>query len=294
MFIAFLGLKNAGIVISNPATFVELGDLQNPATLLAIVGLVITIILMVRKINGAIFYGILITAVVGMIFGHISVPTGIVSPPPNPTALGALFGPLTDLSVMFSKEMLIVIFTFLFVDFFDTAGTLVGVASQANLMKDNKLPRAGKALAADSIATIAGSIAGTSTTTSYIESSSGVAAGGRTGFTSVVTAACFFLALFFFPLLSVVTSSVTAPALIVVGVLMASNLKHIEWDKIEETIPAFITVVTMPLTFSIATGIALGFILYPITKLVKGEGKQVHWIMYLLFLIFLLYFIFLG
>jgi AGZA family xanthine/uracil permease-like MFS transporter len=293
LFIAFIGLKNANIIVDNPATFVSLGSLSEPATLLAVFGIIITAVLMTRKLHGAIFYGIVLTTIVGMIFGIIQLPEGIVSAPPSPTALGALFGPLFDVNAMFSGQMLIVIFTFLFVDFFDTAGTLVGVASQANLMKDNKLPRAGKALAADSIATIAGAVAGTSTTTSYIESSAGVAAGGRTGFTAVVTAAFFALALFFFPLLSIITKEVTAAALVMVGVLMASSLGKIEWDKLEESVPAFLTIVTMPLTFSIATGIALGFILYPLTKVVKGEGRQVHPLMYFLFIVFVLYFIFL-
>jgi AGZA family xanthine/uracil permease-like MFS transporter len=291
LFIAFIGLKNAGIIVDNPATLVSLGSLKETGTLLAIFGLIVTVILINRKINGAIFYGIIITSIAGIIFTDaVNMPTAVVSVPPSPTALGAMFGPLFDGS-MFSMTMLIVIFTFLFVDFFDTAGTLVGVATQAGLMKDNKLPRAGRALAADSVATIAGAVAGTSTTTSYIESSAGVAAGGRTGFTAVTTAFFFFLALFFFPLLSVITAEVTAPALIIVGVLMASSLGKIEWDKFDEAIPAFLTVVTMPLTFSIATGIALGFILYPITKIVRGEGKKVHWIMYVLFFVFLLYFI---
>lgn len=303
LFIAFLGFKNAGIIVADPATYVALGNLhfkegmepaqieQVRSTLLAIFGLVITVVLMTRRITGAIFYGMLLTAIVGMIFGIVQPPSGIVAPIPSiaPT-FGALFGPLTDLSIMFSPQMLIVIFTFLFVDFFDTAGTLVGVASQAGFMKDNELPRAGRALTADSVATITGAVLGTSTTTSYVESSAGVAAGGRTGFASVVTAAFFAIALFFSPLLDVVIPAVTAPALIVVGILMASNLAKIEWDKIEEAAPAFLTIILMPLTFSIATGIGLGFILYPLTKLVKGEGKEVHPIMYLLFFVFLIYF----
>jgi AGZA family xanthine/uracil permease-like MFS transporter len=293
LFIAFIGLKNAGIIVSNEVTFVALGTLREPSTLLAIAGVVITAILMTRKIHGAIFYGIVITAIIGMIFNIIDTPSGIVQLPPYPEAFGALFGPLFDPSVMFTADMLVVIFTFLFVVFFDTAGTLMAIATQANLLKDNKLPRAGRALAADSIATIAGSVVGTSTTTAYIESSSGVAAGGRTGFAAVVTAGMFFLALFFSPLLSVVTSAVTAPALIIVGVLMASNLAKIEWNKMEEAIPAFLTVLSMPLTYSIATGISLGFILYPITKVFKGEAGKVHPIMYVLFVVFLSYFIFL-
>jgi len=265
--------------------------LQEGATLLAIFGIVVTALLMARKINGAIFYGIVLTAIVGIIFGVLDRPDAIVSTPPNPEALGALFGPLFDMNVMLTSTMIIVIFTFLFVDFFDTAGTLVGVATQAGLMKDNKLPRAGKALAADSVATIAGAVAGTSTTTSYIESSAGVAAGGRTGFTALVTAGFFILALFFSPVLIVITGAVTSAALIMVGVLMASSLGKIEWDKIEEAVPAFLTAIMMPLTFSIATGIALGFILYPLTKIIKGEFKKVHPIMYVLFVVFIIYFV---
>lgn len=294
LFITFIGLQNAGIVVANPATLVGLGDLTSSTTLLAIFGLIVTAILMSRRIVGAIFYGIVITAIVGLIFGLSSAPDQIASVPPTPEAFGVLFEHLFDPSVIFSGTMLIVIFTFLFVDFFDTAGTLVGVASQANLMKDNKLPRAGRALAADSIATIAGSVVGTSTTTAYVESSSGVSVGGRTGFTAVVVAIMFFIAMFFSPLLSVITAQVTAPALIIVGVLMASNLAKIEWGKIEESLPAFLTVIAMPLTYSIATGIAIGFVLFPITKIVAGKIKEVHPIMYFLFVVFILYFIFLA
>lgn len=292
LFIAFIGLKNAGIIVADPGTLVGLGSFNDKSVLLALFGIVVTALLMARKINGGIFYGIVITAIVGMIFGVVDTPDGIVSAPPNPTAFGALFDPLFSAD-FWTGNMWIVILTFLFVDFFDTAGTLVGVANQANLMKDNKLPRAGRALASDSVATMAGAVMGTSTTTSYIESSAGVAAGGRTGFAAVVTAGFFALALFFSPLLAVISSSVTAAALIMVGVLMASALGKIEWEKIDEAIPAFITVLAMPLASSIATGIAMGFILYPLTKLVKGEGKQIHWIMYVLFVVFLLYFIWL-
>src|SRR5690625_4417194 len=195
---------------------------------------------------------------------------------------------------IFTLQMFVIILTFLFVDFFDTAGTLVAVATQAGLMKDNKLPRAGKALMADSTATVVGSIVGTSTTTSYVESTAGVGVGGRSGFASVVTAGFFLLALFFSPLLSVVTSEVTAPALIIVGVLMASALKDIEWDRFEIAVPAFLTVATMPLTYSIATGIAIGFIFYPITMVLKGRAKEIHPVIYGLFVVFILYFMFLS
>ena len=182
--------------------------------------------------------------------------------------------------------------SFLFVDFFDTAGTLVAVANQAGLMKDDKLPRAGKALLSDSLATVTGAVFGTSTTTSYIESSSGVAAGARTGFASVITGLLFLLALFFSPLLMVITSAVTAPALIIVGVLMVSSLGSIEWNRFEIAVPAFFTIIAMPLSYSIATGIAIGFIFYPITMIVSGRKKEVHPIMYGLWVIFILYFIF--
>lgn len=293
LFIAFIGLQNGGIIVDGP-TLVALGDFTQGTTLLAVFGIVVTALLLTRGWIGGIFYGILITAIVGMIFGLVDIPSGVVSAPPNPDAAFALFTEF-NADTFFTGTMLVVILTFLFVDFFDTAGTLVGVASQANLLKDNKLPRAGRALASDSIATIAGAVVGTSTTTSYIESASGVASGGRTGFTAVVTAACFFLALFFFPVISVIANvaAVTSAALVIVGVLMASNLGKIEWGKIDEAVPAFITVIAMPFTYSIATGIALGFILYPLTKVVKGEGKKVHPIMYIMFIVFLAYFIWL-
>jgi len=195
---------------------------------------------------------------------------------------------------IFTIQMLVVILTFLFVDFFDTAGTLVAVATQAGLMKDNKLPRAGRALFADSAATVTGAIFGTSTTTSFVESTSGVGVGGRTGFASIVTAGFFLLALFFSPLLQVVTVEVTAPALIIVGVLMSTSLKNIEWDQFEIAVPAFLVIATMPLTYSIATGIAIGFVFYPITMIMKGRAKEIHPVMYGMSVIFVLYFIFLS
>ncbi len=306
LFIAFIGLKNAGIIVDNPATFVSLGHLtikegMKPEeivavknALLAVFGLILTAVLMSRKVNAAIFIGMLTTAIVGMIFGLVSLPEKIVSMPPSlaPT-FGAAFQYLGDFSALFSMKMLIVVFTFLFVDFFDATGTLLGVASQAGLLKDGKLPRAGSALASDAIAGMAGAVLGTSTTTSYIESAAGVAAGGRTGFASVVTGALFLLSLFFSPVLAVVTPAVTAPALIIVGVLMASHMANIAWSEMEEAFPAFLTILMMPLTYSIASGIAAGFIVYPITKLMKGKGREVHPVMYALFFVFLAYFIWL-
>ncbi|WP_163528674.1 NCS2 family permease [Halobacillus ihumii] len=295
LYIAFIGFQNSGIVQNSDATLVALGDLTEPTTLLAIFGIIASVVFLSLGIKGGIFYGMILTAIAGMVTGLIAPPTAIndvVGPVPS---VAPTFGAaLTHFGDIFTLEMLVVILTFLFVDFFDTAGTLVAVANQAGYMKDNKLPRAGRALFADSAATVVGSVVGTSTTTSYIESTAGVGAGGRTGFTSVVTAGFFLLALFFSPLLSVITQEVTAPALIIVGVLMASTLKDIDWDQFEIAVPAFFTITAMPLTYSIATGIAIGFIFYPITMWLKGRGKEIHPIMYLLFVIFILYFIFLA
>lgn len=294
LFITFLGLQNANIIVGDPNTLVALGDLSQGPVLLAIFGLVITVIMMTRGIKGAIFYGMILTTVAGMLVGLIDVPHKVVSSVPSvaPT-FGAAFETIfNNPGELFTTQFLVIIITFLFVDFFDTAGTLVAVATQAGLMKEGKLPRAGKALLADSMATVTGAIFGTSTTTSYIESTAGVAAGAKTGFASVVTGLLFLLALFFSPLLFVITPEVTAPALIIVGVLMVSNLGNIEWTRFEMAVPAFFTVIAMPLTYSIATGIAIGFIFYPITMLLSGRRKEIHPIMYILMVLFILYFIF--
>src|SRR5699024_2871065 len=228
LFIAFIGFQNAGIIVGNEATLVSIGDLTSPPVLLAIFGIIVSVVLLTLNIKGGIFYGMIITAIAGMVVGLIEVASGLSGVVGVVTSLAPTFGQaFSHFGEIFTLEMLVVILTFLFVDFFDTAGTLVAVATQAGLMKDNKLPRAGKALLADSAATVVGATVGTSTTTSYVESTSGVAAGGRTGFASVVTAGFFILALFFSPLLSVVTAEVTAPALIIVGVMMSSSLKDI-------------------------------------------------------------------
>lgn len=294
-FIAFVGLQGAGIIVSEPNTLVHIGDFHDSHVLLAVFGIVITVILMVRKIPAAIFIGMILTAVIGLVTGLLPMPSAIVSSVPSiaPT-FGAAFENMMDPAAIFNVQFLIVVITFLFVDFFDTAGTLVGVASQANLIKDNKLPRASKALFADATATITGAIFGTSTTTSYVESTAGVAAGARSGFASVVTALLFLMALFFSPLIVVFTSEVTAPALIIVGALMASNLSKVDWAKFEVAVPAFLVVLTMPLTYSIATGIAIGFIFYPITMIMSGKRKEVHPIMYGLMVLFILYFVFIA
>jgi AGZA family xanthine/uracil permease-like MFS transporter len=293
-FIAFIGLKNAQIIVSSPATFVSLnpGFTHRPDILLTLFSLLVTAVMMVRRVKGAIFIGMVITAIVGMLTGQVKVPTQFLTMPPS---VASTFMHLNVKGAL-DLGLFTIVFAFLFVDLFDNAGTLVGVASQAGLLKDNKLPRAGRALLTDSIATMVGAVFGTSTVTSYIESTAGVASGGRTGMTSVTTALCFAASLFFFPLVETLASvsAITSPALIIVGVLMASNLKKIEWESLAEAIPAFITMVLMPLSFSIATGIAAGFVIYPICKLVAGEGKQVHPLVYVLGMIFCLRFVYLG
>ncbi len=290
-FITFIGLKTSGIIVSDQATFVKLGEFDSRGVLLTIFGLIVTIILMAKRVKSGIFLGMLITVVAGLVTHSISAPTSIVAPIPS---LSPTFGQaLIHLPDIFSIKILIVVLTFFIVDFFDATGTLVAVAKQAGLMKDNKLERAGKALMVDATAVLVGATLGTSTTTSYIESTAGVAVGGRTGFSAVITGILFILALFFSPLLGVVTASVTAPALIVVGVLMASSLGEIDWRKFEVALPAFFTIIFMPLTYSIATGIALGFITYPITMVVSGRRKEVHPIMYFLSVLFIMYLCFL-
>ncbi|WP_340002704.1 NCS2 family permease [Oceanobacillus sp. FSL K6-0127] len=291
-FIAFIGFKNAGIIVANPDTFVSIGDLTLPGTALAIVGLVITIIMLVRGVNGAIFYGMAITTIIGMLVGLIKIPSSIIGTIPSlePT-FGAVF---MNLDAIFTLDVLAVIFTFLFVAFFDTAGALIALTSQAGIMKNNKIPKIGKALLADSSAASIGAILGTSTPATSVESSSGIAVGGRTGFTSIIIALCFAIALFFSPILAVITTEVTAPALIIVGALMAMDIRNINWGKIEIVIPAFLTIIMMPLTSSVAMGLAFGFILYPLSSLAQKRYKEIHPIMYVLCLLFILYFIFIA
>ncbi|MCC5858801.1 MAG: NCS2 family permease [Ectothiorhodospiraceae bacterium] len=292
LFIAFIGLKNAGIVVGYEPTLVTLGDLASAAPLLAIFGVVLTGFFLVRGYSGAVFYGMVGTTVGGMLVGIVAVPDALVSAIPS---LAPTFGKaIIHLpEIVTSPALWVVVFTFLFVDMFDTAGTLMAVAHQGGFLKDNKLPRAGRALGADSSATVIGAVLGTSTTTAYIESASGVAAGGRTGLTSVFVALLFLVSLFFSPLLTIFLRhpELTAPALIMVGVLMASAMGNIEWQRAEYAIPAFVTIIAMPLTFSIAHGIALGFVLYPLTKLFKGQWRDVHPLMYALALVFIVYFV---
>ncbi|MBU7455734.1 NCS2 family permease [Leuconostoc fallax] len=287
LFIAFIGLHEAGLIVANKDTMVSLGHLTTPTALLSIFGIIITFILMSRRTPAAIFIGMVVTAIVGIIFGLIKLPSALISPAPS---LAPTFGQsLLHIGDINSVQLFIVVLTFLLVTFFDTAGTMIGLATQAGFMKNNEMPRAGKALMADAVGMTAGAILGTSPTSAYVESSSGIAVGGRSGLTSVFTGIFFIFALMFSPLLTVVTSQVTAPALVVVGVLMAQNLRQIDWNDLAVAAPAFLIVIGMPLTYSISDGIALGFILYPITMIATGRGKKVHPLMYVLAVIFIIF-----
>ncbi|WP_216830487.1 NCS2 family permease [Alkalihalobacterium elongatum] len=287
LFIAFIGLKMAGIVVASPDTMVTFGDLHQPITLLAIFGLFLTLILMAKKVNGALFIGMLITAIIGLFTGMLKF-DGVVSMPPAPVFFDL------DIAGVFTHGLYTVVFAFLLVTIFDTTGTMLGVADQAGLMKDGKFPRAKSALMADALSTTVGSTFGTSPSSAYIESSSGVAAGGRTGLTSVVVAVLFILAMFFSPAIAAISSlpAITAPVLIIVGCFMMEGLARIDWKTFDEAFPAFAIILTMPLTSSIATGIAIGFITYPLMKLVSGKGKEVHPILYVFGVIFVIQMIF--
>ncbi|MCA3881007.1 NCS2 family permease [Vibrio vulnificus] len=284
LFLAFIALKNAGIVVDNPATFVSLGDITSLAPALAAFGFFLTIALVHRGVKGAVMIAILAVTALGLVFGDVQW-AGVMSTPPS---IAPTFMQL-DFSAVFEVGMISVVFAFLFVDLFDTAGTLVGVATKANLIeKDGKLPRLNKALLADSTATSVGALLGTSNTTSYIESVSGVAAGGRTGLTAVVVGVLFLLALFFSPLAGVIPAYATAGALFYVAILMLSGLVSIDWRDLTEAAPVVVTCLLMPLTFSIAEGISLGFIAYAAIKLFSGKGRDVSlsvWIMSAIFII---------
>ncbi|MBY0095211.1 NCS2 family permease [Mesobacillus maritimus] len=287
LFIAFIGLRLTGIITSHPTNLVALGDLHSPVAVLALVGLAISLILMVLNVNGALFIGMVITGLIAYFTGHLSFEQGFVSRPTLPEGL-IVFNPFTAIGEVISHGLYAVVFSFILVTIFDTTGTMIGVAHQAGLMKGKSLPRAKQALLSDSIATGVGAMFGTSPTTAFIESSSGVAAGGRTGLTSLTVAVLFIIAAFFSPLVGAVSglSAITAPALIIVGSLMMGSIAEVRWNELEEAFPAFLIILSMPLTSSIATGIALGFISYPLLKLVKGKGRQVHPLLYIFAVLF--------
>jgi adenine/guanine/hypoxanthine permease len=287
LFIAFIGLRLTGIITSHPTNLVALGDLHQPSAVLALIGLAVTLVLMVLNVNGAMFFGMIATGLIAFFTGQLSFEQGLVSLPSLPDGL-IIANPLSAFAEVFQHSLYAVVFSFLLVTIFDTTGTMIGVAQQAGLMKGNTMPRAREALLSDSIATTIGAMFGTSPTSAYIESSSGVAAGGRTGLTSLTVAGLFILAAFFGPLVSAVSglSAITAPALIIVGSLMMGSISHIKWNELDEAFPAFLIILSMPLTSSIATGIALGFISYPLMKIVKGKWRDVHPLVYLFAVLF--------
>jgi len=289
LFIAFIGLKNAGIVLPDPVTAVTLGQLNRPDTLLAIIGFFITAILFALNIPGSILIGIILTTVIGAVpaFG-VTHYQGIIGKIPDisPTFLKFQF----DAQTLLTGTFWIVVGTFFFVDFFDTLGTLTGLAEGTGFTKKNgEIERATKAYLADAVGTVVGAIFGTSTVTTYVESSTGIAVGGRTGLTAVVVAILMLAMLFFSPLALTIPSAATAPALIFVGVLMIKSLLSIKWDDITDAVPAFVTLAMIPFTYSIANGIALGIITYPIIKALSGKWKEVHWFTWLLAILFIGY-----
>jgi adenine/guanine/hypoxanthine permease len=288
-FIAFVGLRNAKLVVANPATFVGLGTFSDHEVQTACFGLVLTLVLMARKINGAILIGIFATTLVGILRGLSSWPSAIVSMPHAASTFLQL-----DLRGAVHLGFLEILFAFLFVDLFDNVGTLVGVCEQGGFITDGKIPRVGRVLLADAVGTIFGSLAGTSTVTSYIESAAGMAAGARTGLSNLVVAGLFLGAMFCSPLAAAIPGYATAPALVLVGALMTQSIAHIEWREFSEAAPAFLTMLAMPLTFSIATGLSLGLISYTIVKVAAGKYREINALVWILTALFILRYVYLA
>ncbi len=290
LFIAMIGLRNAGIIVANPSTMVALGNLRAPHTLLAIGGLLLIAALTAWGVRAAMLIGILATTLTGVALGLAEWSPHVY----RVSAIAATAGQL-DIRAALNIGLLEIVFVFLFVDLFDNVGTLVGVAKSAGLMDaSGNIPRLRNIFVADSAATIAGSLAGTSTVTSYIESASGVVAGGRTGVTAIVAGLLFALSIFFAPLVGAVPAAATAPALIVVGSLMVTHIGEIPWADASIAIPAFLTLITIPLTFSIANGLAFGFTSYALLRIASGKFRTTHWLVYLLAALFIARFIYLG
>ncbi len=289
LFIAFIGLNGAGIVVTGQGTPLMLGEVNSGAALVALIGLLITGVMLAKKVRGALLWGIIITTAISVPVGLTVLPSSLVSLPPSIAPIAFQF----EFSNVFSLDMLVVLFTFLFVDMFDTIGTLIGVSVKADLLDENgTLPGAKKALFADAIGTTVGACLGTSTVTTFVESAAGVADGGRTGLTALSTAGMFLVALFLSPLFLMVPAAATSPALILVGLFMMSPILKINLDDYTESIPAFLTIIMMPLSYSIAEGIAFGVASYMILKFVSGRAKEVSMVTYIVGLIFIARFIF--
>ena len=289
LFIAFVGMRNAKLVVANPATFVSIGNFSDRAVQAACFGIVLTLILMARRINGAILLGILGTTLFGIVRGIASWPSGLVAMPQPSSTLLQL-----DFRAAMHLGLLEIIFAFLFVDLFDNVGTLVGVCEQAGFIKNGKIPRVGRILLADGVGTMFGALTGTSTVTSYIESAAGIAAGARTGLSNIFVAVLFLVALLFSPLATAIPGFATAPALILVGALMTQSIAHVKWADFTEAFPAFMTMLATPLTFSIATGLSLGVISFSTVKLGAGKYREVSIVLWILTGLFLLRYIFLA
>jgi AGZA family xanthine/uracil permease-like MFS transporter len=291
LFIAFIGLKNAGIIVSNPATFVALGDVtnltENAGAAVALVTLVLTGVLLALKVKGALLFGILIGAIIGLPVGVSHLPTSFDLTPPSLSPIFLQF----EWAQILTLDMLIVVFTFLFVDMFDTVGTLIGVSSKANMLdKEGRVPRVKQALMADAVGTTVGAMLGTSTVTTYVESAAGVSEGGRTGLTSLTVAGLFLLALFLSPIFLMIPGAATAPALILVGAMMMTPVKNINFDDFTESIPAFLTIIMMPLTYSISEGILFGVLSYVLLKVLTGKFKDITIVTIILAVLFMLKF----
>ena len=287
LFIAFIGLKSAGVVVQDSATLVTLGDVTSGSALLAFIGLVITGFMYSRNVPGAILLGIIVTMIIGIPLG-VTEFKGIVSTPESIAPIFCQF----EFDQIFSVDMLVVVFTFFFIDMFDTVGTLVGVCTKAKMMDENgNIYRVKQAFMADSIATTLGAVLGTSTTTTYVESAAGVAQGGRSGLTALVVGGCFVIAMFFSPLFLSIPSAATAPALIIVGLLMVEQIKNIDFDDFSESLPAFVCMIMMPLTYSISNGILIGMITYVLMNVICGKFKKLSPAMYILAVLFILKYI---
>ncbi|MBZ4682715.1 MAG: adenine/guanine/hypoxanthine permease [Fusobacteriaceae bacterium] len=290
LFITFIGLQGMGLVVDNPATLVGLGKLTTPV-ILGLIGLVIITVLEIKNVRGSLLIGILATTVLGILTKQIALPTAIISTPPAISSIAFKLDIMGALQV----SMLGAIFSFMFVDLFDSVGTIMACAYEAELVKeDGTIDKIGKILEADAIATVVGSLLGTSTTTTYVESSSGIAAGARTGLASIITGLLFLLALIFTPIIGIVPAFATSPALIVVGVYMFKNVKNIDLKDFEVAVPSFITIVAMPLTYSISTGISLGFISYVVVTVAAGDIKKIKPTMWIIALLSLLNFVVTG
>ena len=289
LFIAFVGLRNAGIIVANQATLVGLGKISDAPVILAAVGILLTAILLARRVDSAILIGIAVIALVGIPFGVSHWPSHLFS---LPVPSGTLFK--FNLRAAANLGLAELVFVFFFVDLFDNVGTLVAVCEQGGFLRNGKLPRANRALTADALGTILGAMTGTSTVTSYIESAAGVAAGARTGLGNVVVAAGFVLAMFCAPIVTAIPAYATAPALIVVGALMCGSVAKVKWDDFTDSIPAFLTLIVTPLSFSIATGLSLGLLSFTFLKLFAGRRKEVSPLIWVLTLVFLARYAFLG